>query len=266
MAKRIIMISPFDVLTGNLSGQQKLEYAENNNPAYEAPNGSQGARNYKTRYIGARRADGTTYFSVRRKNTAVLNSKTRMQMALIGSIAAIKSTLKSNGTLATIKSAYDYIVDHGTTLPEGVNTFNKFVDYYLRDMLRYKREQWSFTQASISFTVKNPFKLDNPQALQIAQAVFDKFAPVLGFAISNTAATFILDNKVFMVIHEETTWGIGKSTTKCPNLTVQWTPITIVDQMVKYNDLQVYSSAGVAQDEDKVPAGKVFTTIVPGGA
>lgn len=124
MAKRIIMIPPFEVLTGNLSGKQDLQYAENNNPAFEAPNGNQGARNYTTRYVGAKRSDGKTYYAVRRKNTAVLNTSTRLQMALFGGAAAmIASIITTPSQLAQVEAVYALAKKAGSTEAKSLRAF-----------------------------------------------------------------------------------------------------------------------------------------------
>lgn len=262
MAKRIIMIPPFEVLTGNLSGKQMLKYAENDNPAYEAPNGSQGARNYTARYVGTKRSDGKTFFSVRRKNTAVLNGNTRMQMALIGSIAAIKSALKTNGTLATIKSGYEYVKAHG--MIEASVSFNKWVDAYLRDMLRYKRVSWSFTQASISFTVNNPYNLGSASSLSIALSVWVKFAPVLGFdgnQPSTVVCAFFIDSKQFVGITEA--WSMNVPTAADnPNWKASLNGIaSSAGSGVTYQGLPVYLGSVAQEPSDTIVADAKYATV-----
>lgn len=268
--KRIVMIPPFEVLTGNLSGKQNLQYAENNNPAYEAPNGTQGARNYVARYVGAKRSDGKTYFAVRRKNTSVLNGKTRMMMALIGSVAAIKSAIQKNDpqTWSEIRLAYDYAVAHAQ-IAEGVS-FNKWVDDNLRSMLRYKRANWSFTQASASFDIANPFKLDNTGALTISQKVWNKFALVLGFTATsatyaNRVVEFVVNGSKFINpdYQKDFVTIVGTlSSALCPNLRVQWTDIACTSQesAVTYKGLPLYTAAGVAVIGETEPQDKTFTT------
>ena len=53
--KRIEFIAPVESMRGNLSGNQSLEYALNNNPAYDAPDGVQYARNYQPRLAPIKR-------------------------------------------------------------------------------------------------------------------------------------------------------------------------------------------------------------------
>ena len=70
MAKNIYMVDPFEVLTGNLGSKQDLRYREHDNKAYEAPDGVARAKNYRTRYVGVRRADGSVYFMVKKMSTS----------------------------------------------------------------------------------------------------------------------------------------------------------------------------------------------------
>lgn len=269
MAKRILMIAPFEVLTGNLSGKQDIRYASDKK-AYDEPNGKAGALNYKPRFIGARRGNGKTYFSVRTKQTSVLNGKTRMQMALTAATAAIISVLKGNGVYAQIVSAWDYVLSHPSLMPEGVTTAYQWAVYNIRYMLRYRKLDWSFNQASISFSVKNPFKLDASTALQIAQSIWDKFAGVLAFHESFVVSTFSIDGKDFINPNYNSDFGTNKGamSSYCPNLRIQWSAITLAtavsDAPVLYNGVQVYDDAGNAVNGETEPQNKSFTTIEPG--
>lgn len=90
MAKSLRMIAPFDVLTGNISGTRKLKYNDKMNPAWDAPDGQQYARNYKPRYVGIYRArTGKTTFSVKERSATNLNAATRRRMAAMGGTCAM---------------------------------------------------------------------------------------------------------------------------------------------------------------------------------
>lgn len=267
--KRIVMIPPFEVLTGNLSGKQNLQYAENNNPAYEAPNGSQGARNYVARYVGAKRSDGKTYFSVRRKNTAFLNGLTRMQMALIGSIAAIKSTIQKNDpqTWDDIKNAYVYAGQHGQ-IAEGV-TFTKWVDENLRLMLRYHRNSWAFNQASISFEINNPFRIDNASALVISQKIWLKFASVLAYSQDGIGGKyFTIDGKQFFAPTNSQSptglpaWGVLINNQSNPNLHALLTGIAEnSSDQVTYLGAVVYNGSTAVASVSNIDAAVKYSTV-----
>lgn len=84
------MIAPFDALTGNISGTRKLKYNDKLNPAWDAPDGQQYAKNYKPRYIGIYRAKtGKTTFSVKEKTATTLNAASRRRMAAMGGTCAM---------------------------------------------------------------------------------------------------------------------------------------------------------------------------------
>lgn len=93
MARSLRMIAPFDVLTGNISGTRKLKYNDKMNPAWDAPDGQQYARNYKPRYIGIYRAKtGKTTFSVKEKTSTTLNAASRRRMAAMGGTCGMYGT------------------------------------------------------------------------------------------------------------------------------------------------------------------------------
>lgn len=88
------MIAPFEVFTGNVSGKQELKYAKHDNPAFEAPDGLQYARNYKPRYIVAQRnSDGLAYFGVRRRSAVNNTAISRLQQAALGGAAALATVI-----------------------------------------------------------------------------------------------------------------------------------------------------------------------------
>ena len=88
------MIAPFDVLTGNISGTRKLKYNDKMNPAWDAPDGKQYARNYKPRYVGIFRAKtGKTTFLVKEKTATTLNAASRRRMAAMGGTCGMYSSV-----------------------------------------------------------------------------------------------------------------------------------------------------------------------------
>lgn len=93
--KRIEFIAPVEAIRGNMSGAQKLVYAENDNPAYASPMGQRNyARNYRPSFIGAKRAkDGLKYFTVRTKSAVRMTAKSKKAMALLGGTGAIFASI-----------------------------------------------------------------------------------------------------------------------------------------------------------------------------
>ena len=174
------MIPPFEVLTGNLSGKQDLQYAKNNNPAYDAPDGKQGARNYTTRYIGAKRSDGKSFYAVRRKNTAVLNTSTRLQMALFGGAAAMAAYVFKTAALRQhVEGAYTIAKSTGQTEAKSAKAY---LTEILRPGLAAKRTIISVFASdgthSDSIALQNPWCYTGQpggQEVKVGNAVLVKF-------------------------------------------------------------------------------------------
>lgn len=265
MAKRVIMIPPFEVLTGNLSGAQDLRYKENNNKAYEAPNGSASAQNYVTRYVGAKRADGKSYFAVRRKTTTTLNNKTRTNMAILGSIAAIRSAIQYGAAAdwAKLKGIYEYRKTHGGDAAGDGISFNKWIDYWLRQMLMYKQQSITLTASGISVIIKSPYTPYDSEATAISQAVFAKFVPVL--TIDGATIVFTVDGKQFTAAMQQ--WNDFAGEMNNANYDAMFADFIIPeadDAAVQYNGLPLYTAAGVAvKSDDAIVANEKYTTIAP---
>lgn len=106
--KRIEFIAPVEAIRGNMSGAQKLVYAENDNPAYNSPMGQRNyARNYRPSFIGAKRAkDGLKYFSVRTKSAVGMTLKAKKAMALLGGTGAIFGSIMRSKTSELYANLY----------------------------------------------------------------------------------------------------------------------------------------------------------------
>lgn len=183
MAKRIEMIAPFEVLRGNLSGSQKLEYAQNNNPAFDAPEGRVNyARNYKTRYIGAKRgSDGLTYFSVRQRNGVKVNTQTKLAMALLGGAGALRAAILRNTTARQlVEQKYEQAKAAGDTTA----SFSKWVFDACYRGLQRKSIVISFYATGVGGTnIYNPWCYTNQSAtgnhVDVGNEVLVKFWPQL---------------------------------------------------------------------------------------
>lgn len=117
--KRIEFIAPVEAMRGNLSGEQKLVYAENDNPAFDAPVGSVNyARNYQPRFIGAKRAkDGLKYFSVKTKSAVNLTPEAKQHLAIFGGAAAIYNAMKKSTSIwMKLVVAYTAFTQNGGTM------------------------------------------------------------------------------------------------------------------------------------------------------
>lgn len=102
MAKSYRMLSPFAVVTGNVSGAQDLEYPLNGGSAFDAPAGSkQYAQNYKPRFImHERKSDGKLYFQLRQRSCVHKTTKSILAMAALGASGAIIGAIMANKTSA----------------------------------------------------------------------------------------------------------------------------------------------------------------------
>lgn len=271
--KRIEFIAPVESMRGNLSGGQSLEYADNNNPAYEAPNGVQYARNYQPRFIGAKRgADGLKYFAVRTKSATNLKASTRRSMAIVAVTAAIRSALMSAhaADYAKMKQAFEYLKETGK-LPEGQNTFKKWFDANIKQMLVYKRATWSFTYASVSFTLNNPYNLQSAQALIIKPSIWVKFANFFAFSgteLDKQAFIYIDGNLLYVAATEQDAldMSVAKDFTN-PNMVAELAAVTITTsgtQVVQYNSQTVYTPTGdVLYPVTVLVEGTKYTTAGP---
>lgn len=183
MAKRIEFVAPVEAMRGNLSGSQELEYAENNNPAYDAPIGRLNyARNYQTRYIGAKRsASGLKYFSVKTKNAVNLSSRSKMVMALLGGTGAVRAAIKKVG-IADITTIYLKAKELGMTSAKNVDQYIYDIVY---NTLEAKNPFFFFSApgavpASVRF--RNPWVYTNQDggvALTLKNSILVKFWSML---------------------------------------------------------------------------------------
>lgn len=278
--KRIEFIAPVEALRGNMSGKQTLVYAQNDNPAYDAPEGRQYARNYKPRYIGYRRAkDGAVYFGVKRKSATMVDAASKITMAALGTIQDLKKTFKNediqitvggiSGTYwAYILLAYRTEVNDGTIDPN--ISVDKWIDGLLIDMMRYRQDSITLyvqrpneTQR-YNFDVPNPYTSMDTNTVPISQRNFIKFNPTL---TTITPAPVIYINGMAVVFegNDSETWSEMKSAVSPtnPNYTAQLTPLVAGagTSTVTWNGKNLYSAAGVTQTGDTpLQANERYTT------
>lgn len=262
--KRIYAPYAVGALSGKLAGNQELEYAENNNPAYEAPDGLQYARNYRAVMVAHRRSkDGLNYFSIRTKTATRLTNKSRMAMAVLGVTAAWKSALKTlqAQNWAKLHSLYDYAKVHDVQV---ASTFDKWINAIMGQMLRYKVSSRTMVQASISVVLVNPY-LNSATAPLISQKTWIKFLPVLDCNESELIGFTIDSNKFFT--YSSFTWEalLDNTASANPNLRASYSGISIpsAGDNPLYNNLPIYSADGVEQTAETEIAQEDYTTIEP---
>ncbi len=162
--KRITVAYPFEDVRGKLAGDQVLEYAENNNPAFDAPTGRQYARNYKACMIACKRsATGKTYFQIKTKTATKVNAGSKLRMALLGGTGACRAAILSNGTLrAQVEAIYAAAKAEGRT---SAKTVEKYVYDVVYEGLRAKSVMFTFLSAGGgTLNVHNPWVYTNQQA------------------------------------------------------------------------------------------------------
>lgn len=158
MAKRVRMIAPFDVLTGNVSGKQNLKYANHNNPAWDAPNGVQYARNYRPSYIvSENQKTGTVHFALKKRSAVKLSVQSRHAMALLAAARGIYDALSVNLTLvASLQACYNA----SAAKAEGKSIRTYVFEKVYPQMKRGSKQLGMYERAngqSISCTFENPF-------------------------------------------------------------------------------------------------------------
>lgn len=256
--KRIEFISPVEAVRGNMSGNQKLLYAVNNNPAWDAPKGVRNyARNYSPRFIGAKiAATGHKYFSVRTKSAIYLSAKSLKAMALTGGAGAIFASMLRRKDLAPysgMMQLYTYNVEQ-----RGYKgTFRKFVMDFLRSGLEAKVENFTANVASISVSFKNPwFDGSMTDGATVKQEVLVKFF----MQLAPNAVEFVVTGAGKGYAHQGDTWNkvaasnyniLGISSTSMVKIGAMW----IVDNNDQYvNGIDAIDSTVVYKLTDVNPA------------
>lgn len=180
--KRIEFVAPVESMRGNLSGNQVLEYAENNNPAFDAPTGVQYARNYQPRFIGAKRsATGKKYFQIKTKSATRINAGSKLKMALLGGTGAVRAAILTDATKrATVEAVYAAAKAQGKT---SAKTVEKYAYDVIYEALLSKSIMIQFFATGVpTLTIQNPWVYTNQQGgvpITIKNYILVKFWPQL---------------------------------------------------------------------------------------
>lgn len=158
MAKRIRMIAPFDVMTGNLSGSQDLKYAANDNKAFESPAGQTNyAKNYRTSYIGAERAsDGLKYFSVKTKTATKTSPAALRAMALMGATGTLYALFKEASVRAGDQRWAQVVYNYENAFKKQYKSLRAYVSAVIRQALVAKSATIVFGGPTVA-TYQNPW-------------------------------------------------------------------------------------------------------------
>ena len=181
--KLIEFIAPVSSMRGNLSGNQILQYAENNNPAFDAPTGRQYAKNYQPRFIGAKRSkDGMTYFATKTKSATLISAESLERMALLGGAAAwYNAAIKNMELYPAMQLFWRAVKDSYPTY-----TFRKLMMQMFRQCLQAHEANVAFTVSGSTTLAANPWFVGATGiASPISQDVLVKFWLQLGTNATN---------------------------------------------------------------------------------
>lgn len=193
MPKRIEFIAPVEAMRGNLSGRQVLEYQLNNNPASEAPAGSTSyARNYTTRFIGAKRvSDGLKYFAVKTKTATTLSPRALQVMALLGGTGALVGSILANKSSEVYANLYAQWLEL-RNISGYTDSFRKAISSAIRTALENNSVLIIFAGPRPAVTFNNPWAaFEQTPGATVSQTILVKFWDQL----CNQAANFTVDGK-----------------------------------------------------------------------
>ena len=263
--KRIEFIAPVEAMRGNLSGAQKLQYAKNNNPAWDAPEGEQAARNYTPRYVGAKRSkDGLKYFGVRKSSVTKISVKSREIMALLaGSAACFLAASKNLQLYDVIYAAFDAAKASDASL-----TFRKWLQGIMYEMLANKQGHIEVTAivggVSVTKKIGNPWVAPEPGVtgvieLTIPQSTLVKFWTQLSNGGFNFTLVAAGGHRVKGIAFANEPWE-----TLIENAQQNVLGLTLVEGSVKYKDLFVLDVDGsdLVDPADDITAG-VYPVGIP---
>lgn len=185
MAKTYQTNVALEELRGKLAPNRELEYAENNNPAFEAPAGRQYARNYKSCIVLCKRASsGRTYFQVKTKTATLINAASKRTMALLGGAGAMIGTILTTTAMrSTAERAFALAKQSGAT---DAKTLRKYLTDILQVGLDDKKPIIAITASydgeSASLLIQNPWCYNGEQGgvpCPVRNATLVKFWPEL---------------------------------------------------------------------------------------
>lgn len=222
MGRKINYIDPVESVQGLLGSKQDLQYAENNNRAFESPAGQRNyARNYSTRFVGLKRArDGKKYYAVRKKSAFTASSAALKACALLSCARSIYGEIKKNlATYTSVQSLYNrYVADGGT------ETLYRWTFKQIYEQLKHDAENLIIAYADVTTKLGgNPFGTTTPRA-PIGQNVLVKFWEYMrdgnvyfyingqkGIAFNGAQFSDIIDDDVINVLSLTTRFVSGQN-------------------------------------------------------
>lgn len=236
--KRIEFIQPVESMRGSFGAKQDLRYAENDNKAFESPDGKTNyARNYQPTFIGAKVArTGKKYFSVKVKSATNNTAAWRLMAALMGACSAIYGwCIKQLDKMAQLAAQYTLAVEQGF---EG--TLRKFILDGVRASLAAKAATITVVGPTATVTLgNNPFSTA-AEAIAISAKLLAKF----WLQLAPNGITFNVAGKQGVAVSGQTFRDIANIRTSPQAPDPTWGRINV---------LHVYYVETVLQDEDMAP-------------
>lgn len=153
--KRIEFIAPVEAMRGNLSrSKQNLLYADNDNPAWDAPEGKRSyARNYQPIFVGAKVSkNGRKYFSVKTKTAITISPAVKKRMALLSASSELANVIMQHLPLQYPLERL-YMANHPTGW-----SYKRWIMNYVREGLDQKKAiTFPNYEQYASIRVKNPY-------------------------------------------------------------------------------------------------------------
>lgn len=153
--KQIEFIAPVEAMRGNLSrSKQGLLYADNDNPAWDAPEGKRSyARNYQPIFVGAKVSkSGRKYFSVKTKTAITISPAVKKRMALLAASNEVANIIMQDLQLGQ-RTEILYMAHH----QEGWS-YKRWLMYYIRQGLDQKKTiSFPNYEQYAALHVKNPY-------------------------------------------------------------------------------------------------------------
>lgn len=214
MAKRFKMLAPFDSVSGNVSGAQKLEYPVNGQGAYEGPAGKNYAQNYKPRFImNERKSDGRLYFQVKQRSATTITARSKRAMAVLGGCGAIIGAILKDKTTELYQALYEaWLATKPYSAETGLpSSFRQWLSAFTMNALRGKLAVisvlWNNNGTPDFIKINNPFIKDDSAEdaydITISASAIAKFWSEL----ADDPISFTVEGLGKSVAHANQTWN-----------------------------------------------------------
>lgn len=206
------MLAPFDSMSGNVSGAQKLAYPVNGQGAYEGPAGKNYAQNYKPRFImNERKSDGRLYFQVKQRSATTITASSKRAMAVLGGCGAIIGAILKDKTSDLYQALYEaWLVTKPVSAATGLpSSFRQYLSAFTMGALRGKLSAisvlWNNNGTPAFITINNPFIQNGTgdEDVTISASAITKFWSEL----ADNPISFSVEGLGKSVAHDDQTWN-----------------------------------------------------------